>query len=311
MCFYPGFFYMLYTSAILIRLFNPDNHRVPMNLYTPNLHPKNLLQLFFLCAAPLVQALELDVPYVETPPEIVTLMLDIVEIQADDYVIDLGTGDGRIVIAAGQRGASGLGIDIDPQRIEEAEAKALAAGVSDRIRFAEQDIFESDLGQATVVTMFLNHEVNLRMRPLLLQQLRPGTRVVSHNFEMDDWSPDRYEQALQNRNGNFYFHDIYYWVIPATISGDWQMHIDGEPYRISISQHFQKITLQLHSDTDELVVDKALLSGNNISFEGQRKSSQRQYIFIGDIKDDMMSGTVQIQTDGATNVQNWSAHRSE
>ena len=160
-----------------------------------------------------VHALELDVAYVETPDEIVDLMMEISDIGPDDYVIDLGTGDGRIVIAAAKRGATGLGIDLDPERIKEAKLNADKESVSDKIKFILQDLFETDLSQATVITLFLNTEVNLKLRPALLK-LRPGTRIVSHNFDMGDWEPDRYQQVLRNNNGNFLLHDVFYWEVP-------------------------------------------------------------------------------------------------
>ena len=160
-----------------------------------------------------VHALELDVAYVVTPPEIVELMMDISDIGPGDYVIDLGTGDGRILIAAAKRGATGIGIDLDPVRIKEAKENADKEGVADKVSFLEQDLFETDLSQATVITLFLNSEVNMRLRPALLK-LKPGTRIVSHNFDMGDWNPDRYQQILRNNNGNFMIHDVFYWEVP-------------------------------------------------------------------------------------------------
>jgi predicted O-methyltransferase YrrM len=158
-------------------------------------------------------AVELDVPYVESSPEIVDVMMDMSQIGPDDYVIDLGTGDGRILIAAAKRGAHGLGVDLDPQRIEEAIKNARAAGVEDRVSFMVQDLFDTDLSKATVITLFLNSEVNMRLRPALLK-LKPGTRIVSHNFDMGDWEPVDYQQILLNVKGNFYIQDAFYWTVP-------------------------------------------------------------------------------------------------
>ncbi len=153
-------------------------------------------------------------PYVETPPELVEVMMEIAKVNADDYVIDLGTGDGRIAIAAAERGATGMGIDLDPVLIAKANQNAIEAGVSDKLQFIEQDLFETDLSQATVITLFLNEEVNLKLRPALLK-LKPGTRIVSHMFAMGDWRPLRYQQALMNNNGNFYIHEVFYWEVPG------------------------------------------------------------------------------------------------
>ena len=162
-----------------------------------------------------VMAVELDVAYVETPPEGVAMMLELAAVGPDDYVIDLGTGDGRIAIAAALRGALAKGVDIDPQRIQQALANAAAAGVEDRTEFVVEDLFDTDLSKATVVAMYLNEEVNLRLRPTLLAELEPGTRVVSHNFGMGDWQPDRHVTFLHRTGGNVFLHDIYLWFVPA------------------------------------------------------------------------------------------------
>jgi SAM-dependent methyltransferase len=140
-----------------------------------------------------------EVPYVPTPPEVVDAMLDAVHVTGDDLLYDLGCGDGRIVIAAAKRfGTRGVGIDIDPQRIAEANANAKAAGVEDLVEFREQNLFEVDLRRATVVTLYLLSSVNLKLRPKLLREVRPGTRVVSHAFDMGDWLPDQ-ELTVSNR----------------------------------------------------------------------------------------------------------------
>ncbi|NNE39145.1 MAG: class I SAM-dependent methyltransferase [Gammaproteobacteria bacterium] len=173
------------------------------------------LATFFLCLSGTSAAVELDVPYVETPPELVEIMMDLAEIGPDDYVIDLGTGDGRILIAAAKRGAAGTGIDLDPVRIEEAKQNAVDAGVENNLQFIEQDLFETDISKATVITLFLNEEVNLKLRPALLK-LKPGTKIVSHMFAMGDWQPLRYQQVLRNNNGNFLIHEVFYWEVPAS-----------------------------------------------------------------------------------------------
>ncbi|QDX24764.1 methyltransferase domain-containing protein [Sphingomonas suaedae] len=138
----------------------------------------------------------LDVPYKSTRREVVALMLELGEIAPGDTVIDLGTGDGRILIAAArERGAQGLGVDIDPVLVAQARDNARDAGVADRVRFEAADLFETDLRSADVVTMYLLPEVNLRLRPRLFEQLRPGTRVVSHAFDMGDWKPEKVAKA--------------------------------------------------------------------------------------------------------------------
>ena len=147
-----------------------------------------------------------DVPFVPTPDEVVEKMLDLAAVSKKDVVYDLGSGDGRIVIAAARRGAHAVGVDIDPQRIEESNANARAAGVTDRVKFINQDLFDTDLSDATVVTLYLLPSVNQRLKPKLLRELRTGARVVSHSFDMGDWEPQKTEEV----NGS----TVYFWVIP-------------------------------------------------------------------------------------------------
>lgn len=152
---------------------------------------------------------DLDVPYVPTPTAVVDAMLQVAKVGKDDVLYDLGSGDGRIPITAAKKfGTRGVGVDLDPNRIEEANANAQKAGVSDRVRFMQQDLFKTDLSNATVITLYLLPSVNLELRPRLLQ-LKPGTRIVSHAFDMGDWKPD---QELEV-NGK----KVYYWVVPEKI----------------------------------------------------------------------------------------------
>jgi SAM-dependent methyltransferase len=155
-----------------------------------------------------------DVPYVPTPQNVVDEMLTLANVTKDDVVYDLGCGDGRLVITAVKKfGAKrGFGVDIDPQRIEESNANARAAGVTDRVAFAVQDLFQTDLKDATVVTLYLLPDVNLRLRPKLLSDLRPGTRIVSHSFDMGDWKP---EKTVTVKPGG---QRLYFWTIPAKTS---------------------------------------------------------------------------------------------
>ena len=154
---------------------------------------------------------EKDVPYVPTPQNVVDKMLEVAAVTKDDVVYDLGSGDGRIVITAAKKyGVRGVGVDIDPERIKEANANAVQAGVADHVKFIEQDLFKTDLKEASVVTLYLLPEVNLRLRPKLWSELKPGTRVVSHAFDMGDWTPEKTIQ-VEGRT-------IYYWVIPKGAS---------------------------------------------------------------------------------------------
>jgi len=150
-----------------------------------------------------------DVPYVPTPQPVVDAMLQVAKVNKNDVIYDLGSGDGRIVITAAQKyGTRGVGIDINPERIEEANANAQKAGVTDQVQFRQQDLFKTDLSEATVITLYLLPDVNLRLRPELLK-LKPGTRIVSHAFDMGDWKP---QQTLQVDGKT-----IYYWVVPEEV----------------------------------------------------------------------------------------------
>jgi SAM-dependent methyltransferase len=159
-------------------------------------------------ATPAIQEYEHggDVPYVPTPHDVVEQMLKLAGVKKTDVVYDLGCGDGRIVIMAAQKfGARGVGIDIDPERIAEAKQNAEQAGVTDRVKFIQQNLFDADIREATVVTLYLLPSVNLRLRPKLLEQLKPGARIVSHSFDMGDWKPDK-EIEYNGRK-------LYLWVI--------------------------------------------------------------------------------------------------
>jgi cyclopropane fatty-acyl-phospholipid synthase-like methyltransferase len=149
-----------------------------------------------------------EVPYVPSSTAVVEAMLRLAGVTSSDNVYDLGCGDGRIVILAAKRyKAHGVGIDINPQRIQEARANAKAALVGPRVRFEENDLFDADIHDATVVTLYLLPHVNMRLRPKLLKELKPGTRIVSHSFDMEDWKPDKEEEV----DG----HTIYLWTVPA------------------------------------------------------------------------------------------------
>jgi SAM-dependent methyltransferase len=167
-------------------------------------------------------ALAEDVPFITTPDNVTAAMLDLAAVKPGDHVIDLGSGDGRIVIAAARRGATGLGVEIDPRLVEQSIANAERAGVSTRAKFLEQDLFRTDLSPATVVTMYLLPEVNLQLRPAILA-LRPGTRIVSHDWDMGDWQPDRsVTLAVPDKAiGLSKSSRVYLWIVPARLEGLW------------------------------------------------------------------------------------------
>lgn len=167
---------------------------------------KKLKILFAFLIFPLLCEAQ-DVVYVPTSDTVVDAMLKLAKVDSNDLVYDLGSGDGRIVIAAAKKyGATGVGIDIDPERIAESNENAVQAGVTDKVKFIEADLFESDFSQATVVTLYLLSRLNERLKPMLLDQLKPGTKIVSHAFSMGDWEPEKTEMV----DGT----TIYLWTIP-------------------------------------------------------------------------------------------------
>src|SRR5438874_4773255 len=181
------------------------------------------------------------VPYVQTPMEIVERMLRMAEVHAGDYVIDLGSGDGRIIIEAAKRGARGLGVDLDPNLVKLATRNAEQVGVYDRARFEVRDIFDTDLSRASVVTMYLLPEFNAKLLPRLLA-LKPGTRIVSHDGGIGDWPAD---ETLEMRTpdkpvgvgGN---SKIELWIVPAAVHGDWSAEVPrhGGTWRLNTGQHY-------------------------------------------------------------------------
>ncbi len=198
---------------------------------------------------------ELDVPYVPTPRRVVEAMLELAAVGPEDYLIDLGSGDGRIAVMAAQRGARALGVDLDPDRVAEAALAAQVAGVETRARFRRQDLFDTPLREASVITMYLLPEVNMRLRPRLLTELRPGTRIVSHNFTLGDWRPDATREMDASR--------IYFWVVPAVAAGEWIVEMeDGSHARLVLEQRFQDVSGSL----DGRALRDVRLSGRRLRF---------------------------------------------
>ena len=173
--------------------------------------------LLFVSASAIAQpGRKPDVPFVPTTDEAVQAMLKLAGVKKSDTVYDLGCGDGRIVVAAAKTyGAHAVGIDIDPQRIKEARENAKKAGVESLVRFEENDLFKADFQAATVVTLFLLPEVNLKLRPKLLQDLKPGTRVVSNTFDMGDWKPDKEFVVDGDSDDTYLSRRLFLWIVPA------------------------------------------------------------------------------------------------
>ncbi len=254
------------------------------------------------------QKIQLDVPYEPSSEEVVETMLQIARVGKDDIVYDLGCGDGRIVIAAAQKtGARGVGIDLDPERIKDSLVNARKANVTDRVRFFQQDLFQADIGKATVVMLYLWPEVNLKLRPKLLRELRPGTRVVSHSHNMGNWKPDRSTEAAGR-------HRVYFWVIPANVTGVWEWDLAEEEkhYVMKLSQEFQRVSGTLQLGPDEIAVKNLELRGNRLEFiaerffEGQVQQTLR---FAGVVQGNLLEGTSEGTSMGSGEKQPWKAKR--
>ena len=220
---------------------------------------REILAAAALPALAAFSAPELEVPFVPTPHLLVQRMLDLASVGASDYLIDLGCGDGRIAVAAAQRGARALGVDLDPLRIQEAAAAARIAGVEARVRFRRQDLFRTSIYDASVVALYLLPAINLQLRPRLLTELRPGARIVSHAFDMGDWRPEAEETHDRRR--------IFLWVVPAVAGGSWSLtRTDGATFTLEIEQRYQELTGTLAGGGSVVDLGDANLRGTALRF---------------------------------------------
>ena len=217
------------------------------------------LLLAFACAGFEEAGFEVYIPYVPTPQEIVDRMLEIAEVGDRDYLIDLGSGDGRIAITAAKKhGARALGVEIKPELVRLADRHAAEAGVSDKVTFREQDLYKTPVSEATVVALYLPPSVNLRLRPRLLNELRPGARVVSQSYNMGAWLADAQESVRGI--------DIYLWIVPARVAGRWTLRDDTREVAITISQEFQEIHGTATIGERMSALAQAHLRGDRIEF---------------------------------------------
>jgi SAM-dependent methyltransferase len=254
-----------------------------------------------------------DVPYVPTPTEVVDEMLRLAGLKAGDVLYDLGCGDGRIVIAAAKRsGVRATGIDIDPVRIQESNTNAAAAGLTGRVRFLNQDLFEADFKDATVVTMYLLTSVNMRLRPKLLADLKPGTRLVSHSFEMGEWRPDKTVVVTTSFDDQ---RDVHFWIVPANVTGRWEWdRADGTRsthYVFEASQEFQDVTATGREGDWPLAASDVRLAGDALSFrvdadvDGKTVST----LYEGKVTGDKITGTARPAADPKAVGVPWTARR--
>lgn len=228
-----------------------------------------------------------DVVWVPTPDTLVERMLDMAEVTPQDHLIDLGSGDGRTVIAAAQRGLRAHGIEYNPELVELAKRRAEAAGVADRASFEQADIFETDFSKAQVLTLFLLPELNERLRPQILD-LEPGTRVVSNSFDMGDWEADRVDRLDDNCAR---WCTALMWIVPAKVEGEWRL--GEQPLRLN--QSYQKITGELGGTP----IEQGRVVGKEVRFTVDGID------YVGTVVGNSLSGTA---SDGP--VKNWTAIRS-
>ena len=226
-----------------------------------------------------------DVIWVPTPQELVEKMMDLAKVTANDYVIDLGSGDGRTVITAAKRGARALGIEYNPDMVELSKRNAAKEGVSGKANFMKADIFESDFSQATVITMYLLPQLNVKLRPKILD-LKPGTRIVSHAFTMEEWTADQTD--------SFESRTAYLWIVPAKVEGTWRL-AQGE---LMLKQNFQVLAGTLKTGGNTLTVANGRLRGDQISFSAGNAE------YTGRVNGNTIQGTVKGSSAGS-----WSATR--
>lgn len=276
------------------------------------------------CAATLVAvafpavAQEPRVPYVPTPQSVVERMLQIAKVSAADYLIDLGSGDGRIVVTAAKKyGARGFGVDINPTRISEANDNAQKAGVTDKVTFQQRDLFETDLSAASVISMYLLPRVNIELRPKLLD-LKPGTRIVSHDFSMEDWKPDQHVQmdAPEKYSGAGGKSDIYFWVIPAKTAGTWrwELSLRGKPhaYEVRLEQKYQVVSGMAIVNGRNTALQNVRLQGDQLgfSFTADLGGGPVRHEFRGRVEGERISGSASLSGARTQGQFDWNAERT-
>ena len=239
-----------------------------------------------------------DVVWVPTPNELIERMLNMAKVTKDDHVIDLGSGDGRIAIAAGKRGATAQGIEYNPDMVALSNKNAQEAGVGDRVKFVKADIFESDFSKATVITMYLLPHLNLQLRPKILD-MKPGTRVTSHAFAMEEWKPD--QQATVE------FRDAYLWIVPAKVNGKWRMQqVAGsgtEQIELDIVQKFQFFEGKARLGGRSVEILDGKLAGDRMTFTLVDGNGTRRN-YTGRVAGNRIEGTVPTQSGAPVS---WSA----
>ncbi|MDH3436136.1 MAG: class I SAM-dependent methyltransferase [Betaproteobacteria bacterium] len=273
--------------------------------------------LLAAAAAMPVAAAEPRVPYVPTPQAVVDRILEIGRVGSNDYLIDLGSGDGRIVITAAKNfGTRGFGVDIDPELIEESNENARRTSVADRVAFYQRDLFDTSLAEATVITMYLAPHVNLELRPRLLA-LKPGTRIVSHDFSMDAWQPDQHVvvEALNKFGRAGGRSDVYLWIVPARVAGrwTWESAVGGRAhsYEIVLQQRYQVLSGTARIGGRLVKLDQARVRGDElrVEFTIDINGARVKHALTGKVDGDDVFGTAMLSGERLQSQGDWTARR--
>ena len=239
-----------------------------------------------------------DVPYVATPMNVVDAMLELGAVGPEDYLIDLGSGDGRIVIAAAKkRGARGLGVELDGSLVNDARREAQRQGVASRVEFRAENLFVTDLKAATVLTSYLFPRINMQLRPVIFEQLKPGSRVVSHEFDFGNWKPDaQVTVKVPNKPYGPPQSDVFLWVVPAKAAGRWEWRFADEPaarvYSVTLEQTFQELRGTAAIADKPARLENARLRGEEIRFTlaGEIEGRPLRREFVGRVSGDTIVG---------------------
>jgi hypothetical protein len=240
------------------------------------------------------------IPYVPTPQAMVERMLELAKVGPGDFVLDLGSGDGRIPITAAKKyGARGLGVEINPTLVAEANDNARKAGVSDKVSFRMQDLFDTPVGDATVLALYLPVQTNIALRPRLLKEMRPGSRIVSHHFAFGEWEAD-FRELINTRS-------IYLWIVPANVHGTWQVTDGARHFQLHLWQTFQQLSGTASIAARHHALQDLLLRGDAIDFAIELDDNER-LVFHGKVTE----GRIEARAASGALQSNWRAmHVSE
>ncbi len=250
------------------------------------------------------RSFKIDAPFVRTPDYVIAEILAKAGVGKDDILYDLGSGDGRIVIeAARQTGCRAVGIEIDDDLVDDSRRNAVRAGVSDRVRFVVSDIFKEDFSEASVVTIYMSGDVNRRLRPKLLRELKPGSRIATYTFDMGDWKPDD--------TSSFGIEDAYFWVVPANATGKWiWTEVRGRTktrWELELKQKYQEISGQVTRDGKPFTVRNGKIKGEGIRFTLDDPTAITTPVeFTGLIRGNSIKGTIAV----GTSSRSWRATRN-